>query len=281
MFTTNHFAELSASIPISIIQAYVLAMIALVAGGTIYDVIHKQSAKYFFNAVKKSEANASRNIAAPEKLSLAIHTVASDILTSSEFCNPNRRIAHLLGMYGFVVYLISTIVMVFAYPDPEMTTPSLWPALWALGALMVCFGGYWFWFFIRVDVSAEGQSPFRVRRADLFILSLLASTTLGLIWAYSQSVGSGFWSIVLLSLYLIATTVLFGGVPWSKFSHMFFKSAAAFQKKTANANGSMNNLPRPADRTDPDDRDRHSMELLKDAPLNMGLGIKRERPNHY
>jgi len=252
-----------------------------VAGGTIYDVIHKQSAKYFFNAVKKSEANASRNIAAPEKLSLAIHTVASDILTSSEFCNPNRRIAHLLGMYGFVVYLISTIVMVFAYPDPEMTTPSLWPALWALGALMVCFGGYWFWFFIRVDVSAEGQSPFRVRRADLFILSLLASTTLGLIWAYSQSVGSGFWSIVLLSLYLIATTVLFGGVPWSKFSHMFFKSAAAFQKKTANANGSMNNLPRPADRTDPDDRDRHSMELLKDAPLNMGLGIKRERPNHY
>ena len=52
MFTTNHFAELSASIPISIIQAYVLAMIALVAGGTIYDVIHKQSAKYFFNAVK-------------------------------------------------------------------------------------------------------------------------------------------------------------------------------------------------------------------------------------
>ena len=281
MFTTNHFAELSETIPVAVMHAYVLAMILLVAGGTLFDVIHKQSAKYFFGAVKKSEQNATRTINSSEKLSLAVHTVASDILTSSEFCNPIRRIAHLLGMYGFVIYLISTIVMVFVYPNPEIVTPNAWPILWAVGALMVCLGGYWFWFFIRVDVSAEGKSIFRVIRADLFILSLLASTTLGLIWAFLQSVGSGFWSGLFLSLYLIATTVLFGGIPWSKFSHMFFKSAAAFQKKTANANGSMSNLPKPADRRNPQDRDRHSMELLKDAPLDMGLGIKRESPNHY
>ena len=31
-------------------------------------------------------------------------------------------------------------------------------------------------------------------------------------------------------LYIIATTVLFGSVPWSKFAHMFFKPAAAFEK---------------------------------------------------
>ena len=48
---------------------------------------------------------------------------------------------------------------------------------------MVMVGGYWFWFFIRVDVAAEGNSPFRVVKADLFILSMLASATLGLIWA--------------------------------------------------------------------------------------------------
>ena len=74
---------------------------------------------------------------------------------------------------------------------------------------------------------------------------------------------------------------LFAGIPWSKFAHMFFKPAAAFQKRVGVANGSMNNLPRPADRTKAEDSDRHSMELLKDAPLNMGLGIKRERPQHY
>ena len=117
-------------------------------------------------------------------------------------------------------------------------------------------------------------------RADLFILSLLGSNTFALIWAYAQSVASS-WSFVFLGLYLVSTTVLFGSVPWSKFSHMFFKPAAAFEKELSEANGSRNNLPEPADRTAPTVRERHSMSLLKDAPLSMGLGIKREPPNHY
>jgi hypothetical protein len=29
----------------------------------------------------------------------------------------------------------------------------------------------------------------------------------------------------LLGLYLLATTILFGSVPWSKFAHMFYKPA--------------------------------------------------------
>jgi hypothetical protein len=53
---------------------------------------------------------------------------------------------------------------------------------------------------------------------------------------------------VLLALYLLATTVLFGSIPWSKFSHIFFKPAAAFQKRVEQANGSRSNLPAPADR---------------------------------
>ena len=281
MLTTNHFAELSSTIPPSVMQAFVIIMILLVAGGTIFDVIHKQSAKYFFNAGKKAEKNATKNVGGGEKMGLAIKTVASDVLTSSEFCNPKRRIAHLLGMYGFVIYLIATIVMVFSYPTAVTGTPDIWPILWTVGALMVCVGGYWFWFFIRVDVASEGNSVFRIVKADLFILSLLASVTFGLIWAYLQHADAGVWAGIFLGLYLLATVVLFGGIPWSKFSHMFFKPAAAYSKKVAVANGSMANLPRPADRTNPEDSDRHSMELLKDAPLNMGLGIKREQPHHY
>ena len=111
---------------------------------------------------------------------------------------------------------------------------------------MICGGGYWFWFFIRVDVAAEGNSPFRIVRADLFILSLLASATLALIWAILQAAGSS-WTTAFLGLYLLTTTVLFGSIPWSKFSHMFFKPAAAFQKRVAEANGSRSNLPSPAD----------------------------------
>jgi len=281
MFTSNPFAEISAFISPSIMQTFVIVMILLVVGGTLFDILHKRSAEYFFNAARKAEEDGVNEVSGGDKVGMAVKTIASDVLTSSEFCNPHRRIAHLLGMYGFVIYLVATIAMVFWYATPSAVTPAVWPFLWYLGALMVCVGGYWFWFFIRVDVSAEGSSPFRIVRADLFILSLLASSTFGLIWALLQTNGIGLWSNLFLGLYLISTVVLFAGVPWSKFAHMFFKPAAAFQKKVAVANGSMANLPMPADRTNPADSDRHSMELLKDAPLNMGLGIKREKPRHY
>src|SRR3546814_2789831 len=113
---------------------------------------------------------------------------------------------------------------------------------------MVCAGGYWFWFFIRVDVAAEGSSPFRMVRADLFVVSLTLSVTLGVIWALVQYTGSAGWASVFLTLYLLATTVLFGSIPWSKFAHMFFKPAAAFQKRVEQANGSRRNLPAPANK---------------------------------
>jgi hypothetical protein len=182
-------------------------------------------------------------------------------------------------MYGFIAYTATTAMMVFGYQ--ESATPIIVANLWYLGAFMVCLGGYWFWFFIRVDVSAEGHSPFRLVRADLFVVSLTLSTTFALVWAYTQVNGSSTWTMLTLIVYIFTTTVLFGSVPWSKFSHMFFKPAAALEKKMSEANGSRNNLPEPVDRTNPAIRDSHSMELLKDAPLSMGLGIKREKPSHY
>jgi hypothetical protein len=150
-------------------------------------------------------------------------------------------------MYGFVIYVVTTAIMVFAYPTPATPAPAAIPTLWYIGALMVCLGGYWFWFFIRVDVAAEGNSPFRFVRADLFIVALVLSVTFGLVWAYLQTTGHTAWTTVFLALYLIATTVLFGSIPWSKFSHMFFKPAAALQKRVAEANGTRSNLPAPAD----------------------------------
>jgi hypothetical protein len=126
-----------------------------------------------------------------------------------------------------------------------------------------------------VDVAAEGHTPLRLVKADLFVLSLLASVTLGVIWA---ATGAGL--NVLFWLYLLATAVLFFGVPWSKFAHMFFKPAAAFEKRVSRANGTAENLPTQT-RDDPEQQKRHSMELLQNAPMDMGLGIKREAPRHY
>lgn len=246
MFTTNPFAELSASVSPGIMQGYVVLMVLLVAGGTLFDIIHKGSARYFFDNWRARKRKAKTPIARGDLAAIALKTAVVDVLGSGEFCNPQRRIAHLLGMYGFVIYAVTTAIMVFSYPTPAEPTPGLITALWYIGALMVCIGGYWFWFFIRVDVAAEGNSPFRLVRADLFIVALVLSTTFALIWAWLQAAGSASWSTVFLGLYLIATTVLFGSVPWSKFSHMFFKPAAAFEKRVSEANGTRSNLPAPA-----------------------------------
>jgi hypothetical protein len=247
MFSSNPFAELSASISPGVMQTYVIIMILLVVGGTLFDILHKRSAKYFFDNWRKVKAKGAKQVGSGQMVSLAVQTAVVEGMTSAEFCNPHRRIAHLLTMYGFLAYVIATFIMVFWYPTPATPTPAILPILWTIGALMVCGGGYWFWFCIRADVSAEGHSPFRIIRADLFILSLLASVTLGLIWAFLQAVGSG-GTEIFLGLYLFATTVLFGSVPWSKFSHMFFKPAAAFQKRVEEANGTRRNLPAPADK---------------------------------
>jgi len=247
MFTSNPFAELSATIPPAVMQTYIVVMIILVAGGTLYDIVHKKSAKYFFNNWRNAKNKGTEQVGAGKMVSIGVQTAVMDGMTSAEFCNPRRRIAHLLTMYGFLAYVITSAIMVFWYPTPATPTPAILPQLWTIGALAVCLGGYWFWFFIRVDVAAEGNSPFRIIRADLFILSLLASVTFGLIWAGLQAADSAA-TMVFLGLYLIATTVLFGSVPWSKFSHMFFKPAAAFQKRVENANGSRSNLPAPADK---------------------------------
>jgi hypothetical protein len=279
MFTSNPFAGISPSISPGVMQAFVILMIVLVAAGTLFDILHKGSARYFFENWRRSKARSTKDVSGGEMISIAIQTGVVDVLTSGEFCNQRRRIAHLLTMYGFVLYVVTTAIMVLCFPTLATPGPPTLPALWWLGGLMVCAGGYWFWFFIRVDVAAEGSSPFRLMKADLFILSLLASVTLGLIWAWMQASGIAGASVA-FGLYILATVVLFGGVPWSKFAHMFFKPAAAFEKRLSGANGTVQNLP-TLSRDDPEQQQRHSMELLRDAPMDMGLGIKREAPRHY
>ena len=264
MFTNNPFAELSASIAPIVIQTYVVVMIILVVGGTLFDIYHKKSAKYFFSNWQKAKNSGTQQVTGGQMVSLAVQTALMEGLTSAEFCSARRRIAHLLTMYGFLAHVFATTVMVFWYPTAATPAPAILPQLWHIGALMVCVGGYWFWFFIRVDVAAEGNSPFRVVQADLFIVSLLASATLGLIWAYLQATGATWCANVLLGLYFIATTVLFGSVPWSKFAHMFFKPVAAFQRRVADADGSRSNLPGPADK-----------------PEIFGSARQRQEPTNY
>ena len=117
-----------------------------------------------------------------------------------------------------------------------------------------------------MDVSAEAHPWYRIIKADLFVLALIATSLFGLIWSYLQNMdlGSRWDDKVFLVFYVVANLILFGGVYWSKFAHMFYKPGAAIQKNLAEADGSRDNLPPEAD-----------------GPEQFGLGIKREEPKHY
>ncbi|BCU06860.1 adenylyl-sulfate reductase [Allochromatium tepidum] len=280
MITSNPFAELSAFIAPGVMQAYVVLMVLLVIGGTLLDVKHKKSARYFFEKGKSLKKLAKREVGGAEKVGLAVSTLANEVLASGEFENPDRRKSHLLMMYGFVTFVVTTAILIFGV---EGETSGFVSLLWHIGALMVSVGGYWFWFKIRVDVRSEGHPWYDVHLSDLFIVSLLLTTTFALVWSLFQAAGAGVLAGLAFFIFIAAATTLFGTVYWSKLAHMFFKPAAAFQKKVAKADGSMDKLPELPELTDPIVKERYPdiPTYMGDTPPYMGLGIKREAPTHY
>ena len=266
MIANNPFSVLSETIPAITIQAFVIVMSLLVILGTLLDIIHKKNVKYFFENAKKAKKSAKKILTVGEKTSVVIKTIASDIATTSELGAGKRRAAHLLGMYGTILFWVGSVIMIFCYSNPSSNTPLVWPVIWHVGAIMTVLGGCWFWFFLRVDVYSEAQPWYRIIKADLFVLALIATSLFGLIWSYLQSLNlNDRWDDkVFLFFYAVSNLVLFGGVYWSKFAHMFYKPGAAIQKNLAEADGSRDNMPPPAD-----------------APEKYGLGIKREAPKHY
>ncbi len=245
MFTSNPFAELTVFLPPLAMQVYIVLMVFAVIIGTVFDMLHKSSAKFFAQQQAKSKANATKKLSGVDIVSLAVKTIAKEVVTSGEFCNQKRRISHLLMFYGFFFYLITTIVMVFGYPTPAMPTPMVLPVLWNIGALMIVIGGYWFFFFLRANVVYDGQPLFRLVLADLFIVTLLGSVTFAFIWELVQTTGNLAATKIAFGLYILFTTLLFGSVRWSKLAHMFYKPVVAFQRRLDEANGS-SSLPAPS-----------------------------------
>ncbi len=266
MLLNNPFTILAETVAPIFIQWFVIAMIIFVVAGTLLDIIHKKNVKYFFENAKKAKLSATKTLSTGQKISVISKTIVSDIATTSELGAGKRRVAHLLGMYGTILFWIGSVIMIFCYSQPSSDTPTIWPIIWHVGALMTVIGGGWFWFFLRVDVYSEAQPWYRIIKADLFVLALVASSLFGLIWSYLQSLNlNDRWDDkVFLVLYIISNFVLFGGVYWSKFAHMFYKPGAAIQKNLAEADGSRDNLPPESD-----------------APKKFGLGITREDPKHY
>ena len=88
-----------------------------------------------------------RELGNGEKVSVIAKTLVYDIGTTSELGAGKRRIAHLLGMYGTILFWIASAVMIFCYSSLSSNTPLVWPIIWHTGAIMTVLGGSWFWFF--------------------------------------------------------------------------------------------------------------------------------------
>lgn len=143
MFTTNPFTPLTDFVSPAVMQGYIVLMVLAVAIGTGFDLLHDSKAKFFLQDRQRAKAAAKRQLGTTDMATIAARTLVTDIASFGEFCNRSRRISHVLMFYGFVLYLATSVTMVFAYPT-DAQPPVVLPILWNLGVLMALVGGYWF-----------------------------------------------------------------------------------------------------------------------------------------
>ena len=166
MLNNNPFYLLTDSVSPLVMQYFIIAMILLIAVGTIIQMIHHKNLTYFLNNAKKAKLSATKELSIGEKTSIIAKTTVVDIGTTSELGFGKRRLAHVLGMYGTILFWISSAVLVFCYTGANKVNSETWSMLWHLGAVLTCLGGYWFWIFVRVDVSAGAHRRYRIIKAN-------------------------------------------------------------------------------------------------------------------
>ena len=93
-------------------QAFVIAMALLVVFGTGLDMLHKKNVLYFFRNAKKAKKSAKIKLTNLKKTSVVLKTLVHDIGTTSELGLGKRRIAHVLGMYGTIIFWVASIILI-------------------------------------------------------------------------------------------------------------------------------------------------------------------------
>src|SRR5579863_1821973 len=87
VFLHSPFPALPASRPPVAMQTYVVVMFVLVILGTVIDLIHKGSARYFFQHRHNASFGATRRVGAGEAAGFAAQTIVVTVLAAGEFCN--------------------------------------------------------------------------------------------------------------------------------------------------------------------------------------------------
>ena len=111
MLNNNPFSILAETISPIAMQSFIIAMVILIAIGTIIQMIHHKNLTYFFRNARKAKLAATKELSVGEKVSIISKTTVVDIGTTSELGFGKRRLAHVLGMYGTILFWIGSIIL--------------------------------------------------------------------------------------------------------------------------------------------------------------------------
>ena len=74
----------------------------------------------FLTMQKKQNLSATRELGTGEKIAVIIaKTVVHDIATTAELGAGKRSVAHVLGMWGTILFWIASVVMIFCYTSSD------------------------------------------------------------------------------------------------------------------------------------------------------------------
>jgi hypothetical protein len=161
----------------------------------------------------------------------------------------SRWASHILMEWGFLITVIYTAARFFAYPAfaPFALDSPAQLALTAGYAMMVV--GCAMFLFQRVNVSKEGRRAFTYSSGDRFATGVFAYSATGLIYefAYVGWASAGGQVYFWFGVYLAATAYLFLTIPWTKFSHVFYKAVYNVQRRLDEQAGLVH-TPGPSDK---------------------------------
>jgi hypothetical protein len=230
MFATNPFAAVSPSLPANAMQVFVMLAVLAVVAGVLLDMAHKGSATYFFANWRRTRGQGRPVDAA----SIAVQTAVVDVLTSGEFCNPAAPRRAPAGDVRLRALRVTTVMHGVRLPDAGDAAPPS-AQLWWIGApdglrrrLLVlvlhprrCRGRG------RLATARHARRPVHPLAAG----ERDARPDLGL--AAGGGARPACSSVCTCSPRRCCSPACY----WSKFAHMFFKPAAAFEKRIAEADG--------------------------------------------
>ncbi len=147
MFYNNPFSNLAEIVSPLAMQGFLIAMVGLVILGTLIDILHKKNVKYFFDNAKKAKKNAQIELSPAKRTSVILQTVAHDIATTAELGRGKRRVAHVMGMYGTIIFWACSAILIFSYSTAGIETPTSITILWHTGAILTCLVDIGFGFF--------------------------------------------------------------------------------------------------------------------------------------